>query len=112
MTQRMCDKAVDDFLAALKFVPDWFVTSKIIKKLHNALFIDDDILFFSGDVTSSSDEIGIFSVDLNNINLDDINCYEDDPETVNHVRLIAWHNRLKQQKAFKKDINKELMPVA
>ena len=42
----MCDKAVDDFLSALKFVPDWFVTSKIIKKLHNALFTDDDILFF------------------------------------------------------------------
>ena len=41
----MCDKAVDDFPSALKFVPDWFVTSKIIKKLHNALFLDDDILF-------------------------------------------------------------------
>ena len=25
----MCDKAVDDCLAALKFVPDWFVTSKM-----------------------------------------------------------------------------------
>ena len=30
-TQQMCDKAVDDCLAALKFVPDWFVTSKIMK---------------------------------------------------------------------------------
>ena len=27
----MCDKAVDDFLPALKFVPDGFVTSKILK---------------------------------------------------------------------------------
>ena len=26
-TQQMCDKAVDDCLAALQFVPDWFVTS-------------------------------------------------------------------------------------
>ena len=25
-TQEMCDKGVDDFLPALKFVPDWFVT--------------------------------------------------------------------------------------
>ena len=25
---------------------------------------------------------------------------------------MAWHNRLKQCKAFKKDISKELMPVA
>ena len=33
----MWDKAVDDCLAALKCVPDWFVTSKIIKKLFTAL---------------------------------------------------------------------------
>ena len=32
----MCDKAVDNSLAALKLVPDWFVTSKIIKKLFTA----------------------------------------------------------------------------
>ena len=43
-TQGMCDITVDDFLPALKFVPDWFVTGKIIKKLHDALFSDDDIL--------------------------------------------------------------------
>ena len=24
-TQKMCDEAVDDCLAALKFIPDWFV---------------------------------------------------------------------------------------
>ena len=28
-TQQMCDEAVDDCLAVSKFVPDWFVTSKI-----------------------------------------------------------------------------------
>ena len=33
----MCDKAIDDCLATLKFVPDWFVTSKMIKKLFTAL---------------------------------------------------------------------------
>ena len=32
-TQQICDKAVDDCLAALKFVPDWFVTSKMVKIL-------------------------------------------------------------------------------
>ena len=26
-TQQMCDKAVDDCLAALQFIPDWFVSS-------------------------------------------------------------------------------------
>ena len=30
-TQRMCDEAVEDYLAILKFVPDWFVTSIQVK---------------------------------------------------------------------------------
>ena len=29
----MCDEAVDSSLAALKLIPDWFVTSKMIKEL-------------------------------------------------------------------------------
>ena len=33
-TQEMCDKAADDFQPKLKFVPDWFVTNKMIKKLQ------------------------------------------------------------------------------
>ena len=33
----MCDEAVDNCLAALKFIPDWFVTSKMLEKLDNAL---------------------------------------------------------------------------
>ena len=45
----MCDKAVDDFLLALKFVPKWFNTSKLIKKLYNASSADDDILSFDED---------------------------------------------------------------
>ena len=28
----MCDEAIDNSLAALKLIPDWFVTSKMIKK--------------------------------------------------------------------------------
>ena len=39
MTPKMCDEAVDDFLPTLTFVPDWFVTSKKIKKLSTALLI-------------------------------------------------------------------------
>ena len=35
--QQICDEAVDDCLAALKFVPDWFVTSKKLGKLDHAL---------------------------------------------------------------------------
>ena len=48
----------------------------MIKRLHNVLFSNNDIIFFdegSGNVTFSSDEMGILSVDLNNINLDDVN---------------------------------------
>ena len=40
----MCDEAFDDCLAALKFIPDWFVTSRMLEKFHNALFSNDDIL--------------------------------------------------------------------
>ena len=52
-TQTLCDEAVDDSLAALKLLPDWFVTSKMIKKLYTALYADDGLHFFdedSGDV--------------------------------------------------------------
>ena len=51
-------------------------------KKNYALFTDEDIIFFdedSGNVTFSSDEVGILSVDLNNISLDDACFYEDDP---------------------------------
>ena len=44
-TQKMCDKAADDYLAALKFVTDWFVTSKMLQKRNNALHANDDLLF-------------------------------------------------------------------
>ena len=43
-TQEICDTVVDDFILALKFVPDRFVTSNITKKLHNVLFKDDGML--------------------------------------------------------------------
>ena len=31
-TQRMCDEVVNDSLATLKLISDWFVISKMIKK--------------------------------------------------------------------------------
>ena len=85
----------------------------MIKKLYNALFADDDILFFdedSGNVTFASDEMDILSVNLNNINFDDSSFYEDEPFI--HFRLLAWQNKLKKCKAFKKEISKELVLVA
>ena len=113
-TQEMCDKAVDNFLSALKFVPDWFVKSKMIKNPDDAIF-SNDIFFFdedSGNVTFSSNKMGITSVDLNTANLDNVNSDEDDPQTIINFRLMVWLNRLKQCRAGKKDISKESMPVA
>ena len=45
ITQKMCDETVDDSLAALKLILDWFGTSKMIKRLYTALYADDGLLF-------------------------------------------------------------------
>lgn len=52
--------------------------------------------------------MGFNTITLNNINLDDDN-FAEDPENINHVRLLALHNRFKQRKTCKKEIIKELM---
>ena len=75
----------------MKFNPDWFVTSKMIKKLYTALYADDDSLFFDEDsvnVIFCCNEMGILSVNLNNINPDN-NFAEDDPDTIILIRLLA-----------------------
>ena len=111
----MCNKAVDDFLPALKFVSDWFVTNKMIKKLLTALYAEDNVLFFyeySGNATFCGNQMGILSVDLNNINLYDTSYDEDDPETIIHIRLLIWRIKFEKRKALRKDINEELMLVA
>ena len=74
----MCDRVVDPSLLALKFVPDWFVTNKMIKKLDSTVFSDNYLVF--GD--SDSDYC--------------------DPKTINHARLMAWYDKYKQCKASKK----------
>ena len=68
----MCDISLDDFLPALKFVLDWFVTSKMITKFHTTLYADDNTLDFnedSGNAVYFRNAMGIVSTDLNNINL-------------------------------------------
>ena len=60
--QKMSDKAVDDFLVALKLVPDWCVTIKMIKKLFTDLCADENILYFnenSSNVIFGCNEMGI-----------------------------------------------------
>ena len=61
-------------MSALKFVHDLFVTSKMLEKFHDALLTNDDIPFFNEDkVTFFANEIGIFSANLDKINLMIIN---------------------------------------
>ena len=48
--------------------------------------------------------MGILSTDLNNINLDYGDYDEDDPETVIHVRLLAWHIKFENAKHLKKTV--------
>ena len=57
----------------------------MIKKLYTALFADDDI----------------FSVNLNNVNLDN-NFDEDWPDTIVLIRLLAWYSKFKKWKALRK----------
>ena len=43
----MCDKAINDSLAALKLIPDWCLTIKMIKKRFTVLYADENILYFN-----------------------------------------------------------------
>ena len=45
--------------------------------------------------------MGILNIDLDNINLD-INFDENDPDTIFHIRLLAWHIKFQKRKALKK----------
>ena len=93
----MCDKAADDCLAALKFAPDWFVTSKLIKILFTALYADENIPYFnedSGNVVYICNEMGILKIDLNIIYLVDTNYDKEDPDTIINIRHLAWHIKI------------------
>ena len=71
--QEMCDENVNNSLAALKLISDWFVTSNLIKKLFTALYGAENVPYFnesSGDAVFDYNEIGIINIDLNNINLE------------------------------------------
>ena len=85
----MCDKAVDDCLAALKFLPNWLIKSKIIK-----MYADENILYFnevSSNTIFNCNGMGIVNIDLNNIDLDDTNYEDHDPDAIILIRLLAWH---------------------
>ena len=77
----------------MKLISDWFVTSKVIKKLFTALYEDRNILYFNedfGDAVFNYNEMGIVNTDLYNITLDN-NFDKDDPDTIVLTRLLVWH---------------------
>ena len=78
------------------------------------MYPDDGLLFFdenSGDVTSCFNNMGILSVKLNNINLDN-NFDEDHPDTIILIRFLTLYIKFKKRKALKNKISEELMPIA
>ena len=80
----MCDEAVDDSLATLKLIPDWFVTSKMIQRPFTVLHADEYILYFdeySSNFVFNCNGMGILNIDIDNINLDK-NFDEDDPDAL------------------------------
>ena len=88
--QKICDKAVSFYLLALKCVSDQFALSKMIEKLDDAVFSDDYTILNDTDfdiVTFFSNDVGLNSKKLKNVNLGDDNFGNSDPKTNNHVRL-------------------------
>ena len=104
-TRRLCDEAVDGSLAALKFIPNWFVKSKMIRKeLSTGLYAYENILYFNkdyGNVIFSCNEMGILYIDINNINLEN-NFDKDDPDTIILITFLAWNIKFEKRKAPKK----------
>ena len=99
----MCDKAVDDSLAALKLIPDRFVTIKMTKKPFTALYADENILYFdegSDNIVFNCNGMGILYIDLNKINLDN-DFDKDDLDTIILIRLLALHIKFEKRKEVK-----------
>ena len=86
----------DDSLAVLKFVPDCFVTSKMIKLLFTPLYAGQSRLYENScNVVFNCNGMGILNKALNNINLDDTSYDENDPDTIIHIRLLENARHLK-----------------
>ena len=102
-TREVCDKTVDSCLLASKFVSDWSITSRTIKKLDSDISFNDSITFGDFDfVTFFTRDICHNSITLDNIDLEDNHFGYCDSQTINYVKLMAWYNKYKQGKAFKR----------
>ena len=79
-------------------------------KSDDTLLANDYILLLKegfSKVTFFANEIGILSVDLDKINLDDKNnSDEDDPEALSHVRPLTRRYKFEKRNAIKRYISK------
>ena len=78
------------------------------------MYVDENMLYFnegSGDAVCNCNGMGIPNIDLNNINIG-TNFDEDDPDTINLIRVLAWHIKIEKCKALKKELSEELITVA
>ena len=69
-------------------IPDYFVTSEMIKKLFAALYADENIFYFNED--SSDAVFNCNQIGINNNNFDN-NFDEDDPDIIILIRVLAWY---------------------
>ena len=102
-TQEKCVKAIDSYLPPFKLISDLFVTNKMVEKLDNAVFFNNDIVFGEIDsdiATFYSTDIGLNSINFNNVNCDDDNFDDYNPGNIDYIRVTAWYNRHKQHKAM------------
>ena len=131
-TQEMCDKVVDRYFFVFDSVPDQPKTQEMFDRFvseesylivycpdryktdASASYADETIIYFNknfGAVKFCCNEMGILSADVNDVDLEDSNYDESDPETIFHVRILAWHSKLEKRKALKKELNEKLMLI-
>ena len=114
ITQKICDEAVDDSLAALKLIPDWFVTRKMIKKLFTALYADENILYFnedSGNVVFNCNGMVILNIDLN-VNVDNNFWWRWFWFYYSYQAFCLVYIKFEKRKEVKRKVSEELTPVA
>ena len=118
--QEMCDRVVSEDPFMLTYSHNRFkrkncymelfviglLQVKCLKTFMILFLGNEDLLLLNADfnkITFFTNEMDLPSVDLDKVNFDDDNnFYEDDPESIIHVRLLAWHNKFKNTKLLKK----------
>ena len=82
----------------LKYCPDKYKGKETCGNAVDdvLVFANGDIFFYDVDcnnITFPNDDVVLSNIDRININLDDDIFDEDDPETIDHVRLMTWRNK-------------------